>query len=54
MNVLISNHVMPAQAGIQFYPVFWIPACAGMTQPRHLREKTVRVFISDSSARRRE
>jgi hypothetical protein len=22
---------MPAHAGIQFYPVFCIPACAGMT-----------------------
>jgi hypothetical protein len=22
---------MPVQAGIQFYPVAWLPACAGMT-----------------------
>ena len=32
----ISDHVMPAQAGTQFFAIRceirWVPACAGMTE----------------------
>jgi hypothetical protein len=35
----ISDHVMPAQAGTQFFSirceVRWVPACAGMTETNH-------------------
>ena len=35
----ISDHVMPALAGTQFfairYEIRWVPACAGMTGTNH-------------------
>jgi hypothetical protein len=35
----ITNHVIPAQAGNQSSLVFWVPACAGMTEIPTLTEQ---------------
>jgi hypothetical protein len=47
----ISDHVMPAQAGTQFFAIRceirWVPACAGMTETNYPWFKSGSYFGTD-------